>query len=189
MMRMQSGIIFALASSFAFVLACADSGTQEPDDMNDDDQQTQNVCGDGTCAAAEVGYCQADCGAGGNGGNNNATCGDGMCETTKGENGASCAVDCGGGGGTGSGGGGGGTSTTCPSDPLECFGCLLDMSLCPAGLDQNTCTTCLTGGLGGGTGGGTGGGFGDLLCEGGAPDGTCNANAGEDSSTCPSDCP
>lgn len=180
MMRIQSGIFCALAATLSFVIACADSGTDDPGGDGSGDEQTQAVCGDGTCAASEVGYCTMDCGNGGN--NNSAVCGNGMCETSLGENGATCAADCsGGGGGSGSGSGSGGGGT-CPADPTECFLCLLDPSFCMGGLDPTTCQGCLGGG------GGSGGGFGDIGCEGGAPDGTCNANAGEDATLCPSDC-
>ncbi len=183
MRMMNSALVCGFAATLAFAFSCADSSAPTgDDDMNDDDDmQSQNVCGDGLCAAAEVGYCMEDCGTGGN--NNAATCGDGLCESTKGESATSCASDC---GGTGSGSGSGsgsGTSTTCPSDPTECFLCMLDPSLCLGGLDQNTCLSCL------GLGSGGGGGFGDLGCENGAPDGTCNAAAGEDNTLCPSDCP
>jgi hypothetical protein len=146
------------------------------------DDVSMNVCGDAVCAAAEVGYCMADCGNGGN--NNAATCGNGMCETTKGESATSCAVDCGGAGSGAGSGSGSGSSTACPSDPTECFLCLIDTSLCLPPLDQNTCTSCLGAG-----GGGGGGGFGDIGCDGGAPDGTCDAAAGEDNTVCPTDCP
>mgnify|MGYP006147401491 CR=1 FL=1 len=43
------------------------------------------------CAASEVGYCAADCGSGGN--MQSAVCGNGMCETTKGENGTGSVSD------------------------------------------------------------------------------------------------
>lgn len=175
MMRTHSGFICALTATIAFAFSCADSGTEEPGDDMNDDQTSQNVCGDGTCAASEVGFCSQDCGSGGN--NSAATCGDGMCETTKGENGASCASDCGGGSGSGS---GSGSSTTCPSDPLECVLCGLDAQFCVPPLDQATCAAC-----GGGFGSGSGG-FGDIGCTGMAPDGTCDAN--EDATLCPSDC-
>lgn len=182
MMRMQTAIFCALAASLSFAVSCADSGTGDDDQMGDDQQ---HVCGDGVCAAAEVGTCTNDCGNGGNN-NNGAVCGNGMCETTLGENGATCLQDCGNmGTGSGSGSGSGNGSTTCPADPTECLFCLIDASLCMNGLTATTCQACV-GGLGGGGGGS---GFGDLLCEGGAPDGTCNANAGEDNMTCPSDCP
>jgi hypothetical protein len=183
MMRTKSGIICALSMALAFAVACAESPGTGDDDMGDDGNTSGNVCGDGTCATAEIGYCPTDCGEGGNN-NNNAVCGNGQCETTKGESASSCFSDC---GGSGSGSGSGNTSGTCPADPNACFGCILDPSQCPSGLDANTCLTCILNG-GGGSGSGFPGG-GDLLCEGGAPNGTCNAAAGEDSSTCPSDCP
>lgn len=180
MMRMQTAIFCALTASLAFAVSCADS--EGDDGMGDDDGQSQNVCGDGVCAAAEVGLCTNDCG---NGGNNNggAVCGNGMCETTLGENGGTCLMDCNSGPGSGGGSGGGGGSTTCPTDPIECLFCTFDPSLCMGGLTQATCQACIGGG------GGGGGGFGDAFCEGMAADGTCNAGAGEDATTCPSDCP
>ena len=128
------------------------------------------VCGDGVCAANEVGNCASDCGSGGGNTNPTVQCGNGTCET--GETSASCPNDCGGGGG---GGGGGGT---CPADSTECLVCILGLG-CPAGMDATSCQACVLGGGGGGTG--------DLLCTGGAPDGTCDAM--EDPTTCASDCP
>ncbi len=171
MMRMQTGLFCALAASMAFAFSCADSGTgDEGDEM---EETTGNVCGDATCAASEVGFCTADCGAGGN--NANAICGNAMCETSLGENASTCFSDCGAGSGSGS---GSGSSTACPSNLLECAPCLIDASLCVAPLTAATCQACL--------GGGGGSGFGDIGCDGGAPDGTCSAN--EDAMLCPSDC-
>ena len=181
MMRINSGIVCALSMSLAFAIACADSPGTGDDQTGDD--TTNDVCGDGTCASAEIGYCPTDCGNGGNN-NQNAVCGNGMCETTKGETASSCVSDCGNTGSTG--GSNGSSSGSCPTDPNACIGCLLDPSMCPSGLDSNTCLTCILNGGGLGSGGG-GSGFGDLLCTGGAPDGTCDSM--EDSSTCPSDCP
>jgi hypothetical protein len=184
MMRINSGIICALSMSLAFAVACAESpGTG--DDQTGDDTNTGNVCGDGTCATSEVGYCPTDCGDGNNN-QNNAVCGNGQCETTKGESASTCFSDCGN-GNNGSGSGSGNTSGTCPSDPNACIGCLLDPSQCPSGLDANSCLQCVLngGGLGGS---GLPGGSGLGSCEGGAPDGNCNAAAGEDTTTCPFDC-
>jgi len=184
MMRIKSGILCALSMSLAFAVACADS-PGSGDDQQGGGSNSGAVCGDGTCASSEVGYCPTDCGQGGN--NNNAVCGNGMCESTKGETASTCFSDCGGGGGSGS---GGNTSGTCPTDPNACIGCLLDPTQCPAGLDANSCLTCVLngGGLGSGLGSGLGGsGLGDIGCTGGAPDGTCDSM--ESSQTCPSDCP
>jgi hypothetical protein len=183
MMRTKSGIFCALVAMTAFAFSCADSGTTGDDQGGDDTNTTENVCGDGTCATAEIGYCPTDCGEGG-GNNNNATCGNGQCETTKGETASSCFSDCGG-SGSGSGSGSGNGSTLDCNDQnvlFGCFGCLLDPSACTPPLDATACQACLGGG-------GLGSGGGDLLCEGGAPDGNCNAAAGEDATTCPSDCP
>lgn len=141
----------------------------------------QAVCGDGTCASSEIGVCSTDCGASTgpkcgnsvceNGEDVNtcavdcpAVCGDSKCEGP--ENASTCPGDC-----------GGNTGGMCPADPLECFGCILDPSLCPAGLDPTTCQTCISGGGGGVPGGGA--------CT---PDGVCDAAAGEDATTCPFDC-
>lgn len=180
MMRIKSGIICVLSMSLAFAVACANSA--DPGDGDDDNgsggSQQQTQCGDGTCDSSEVGSCTSDCGTGtgGNNGNNNTpVCGNGTCET--GESSSSCFSDCGTGSGSGS---GSGSSTSCPSDPTACVLCIFDPASCPSGLDQNACTNCIISG---------GGGFGDILCEGGAADGTCNAAAGEDATTCASDCP
>lgn len=126
------------------------------------------VCGDSVCAASEVGSCTQDCGSGGGNTGPMVVCGNGSCET--GETPASCPNDCtGGGGGTG----------TCPANVTDCALCALLGQSCPTGLDMNSCLACLSGGGGGGTG--------DLLCTGGAPDGTCDAM--ETAQTCASDCP
>jgi hypothetical protein len=175
---MNSALVCGFAAALAFAVSCADSTTPtgDDDDMGSD-MTSQNVCGDAVCAAAEVGYCMADCGGGGN--NNAATCGNGMCETTKGESATSCAVDCGGQGSGSDSGSGSGSSTSCPADPTECLLCaLIDPSLCPAGMDPNSCIACIGGGGGG-----------DIGCDGGAPDGVCDAAAGEDNTFCPTDCP
>jgi hypothetical protein len=184
-MRINSGIICALSMSLAFAVACAESpGTG--DDQTGDDTTTDNVCGDGTCATSEVGYCPTDCGDGNNN-QNNAVCGNGQCETTKGESASTCFSDCGN-GNNGSGSGSGSSTTVDCADQnvlIGCIGCLLDPSACVAPLDAAACQACLGGG-GLGSGSGFPGG-GDILCTGGAPDGTCDSM--EDSSTCPSDCP
>lgn len=178
-MRMRT-----LAFVFSVVLgACAGGGGDDPA-PTPDAAPAVPVCGDGTCAGAEVGACPQDCGGSvaqcGNltcdAGETStscpndcpaATCGDTVCDMANGENSTNCPGDC----------DGGQQGGTCPTDQTACILCLFDASLCPPGLDQNTCTECALGG---------GGGLG--ACEGGAPDGVCNAGAGEDSTTCPFDC-
>ena len=52
MMRIKAGIFCALAMALAF--ACADSGMEDEDDnmgSNGSGGSSQNMCGDGTCAA------------------------------------------------------------------------------------------------------------------------------------------
>ena len=174
--------IKALAFVCALFAACATTDGGGDDGTNPPPPSGSPVCGDAVCAASEIGTCPADCGTGmteqcGNGkceGNEpttcasdcpaqGAVCGNGQCEST--ESMSTCPGDC-------TTGGGG----TCPTNQQDCFLCLLDMSLCPSGLDQNTCTTCI---LGGGGGGGIG-------CVGGMPNGVCDA--GEDANNCPFDC-
>jgi hypothetical protein len=165
MMMRTSGLVF-VCSMIVAGCASSDDGSGNPPDAA---TVSGPVCGDAVCSAAEVGHCQADCGDGGGGGGGvQPMCGNNTCET--GETTTTCPNDC------HSGGGGGGGA--CPTDPTACLGCLLDASLCPAGLDVNACTNCILGGAGGGGGGGLPG---------------CNLNgvcdAGEDAMTCPTDCP
>jgi len=160
MMRMTSTLLFVCAS---FVMGCAWGDGSGDDGAGGgggvDAAVASSVCGDSVCAASEVGNCSADCGAGG--GAANPVCGNSTCET--GETSASCPNDCGGGGG------GSGSGTACPSDPIECLGCILG-GPCPTGHDANSCQACALGG-GGLPGGGT--------CN---MDGTFDA--GEDMTTC-----
>jgi hypothetical protein len=148
MMRIKSGIVCALSMSLAFVVACATTGDDGTGDDQGSDMTSNNVCGDGTCAATEVNSCAQDCGTGGGNNNNGsgsatgAVCGNGQCETTKGESVSTCPSDCNtGGNGSGSNNG----STTCPSDPTACLACLFDATACPSGVDQQTCATCVLG--------------------------------------------
>lgn len=177
---MKSGIFLALAVAAAFAFSCADSPGTGDDGQQGSNQMTNNVCGDGTCATSEIGYCPTDCGSGNA---NSAVCGNGQCETTKGESASTCFSDC---GGAGSGSGSGNTSALDCNDQNTQIGCLACqlLSSCTAPYDATSCAAC-GGGLGSGFGSGSG--FGDLGCTGGAADGTCDSM--EDASTCPSDCP
>lgn len=116
------------------------------------------VCGDMICAASEVHSCPQDCGNGGNGGSNqNAVCGNGVCET--GETATSCSQDCGGsspvcGNGTCETGedatscpadcGGGGSGALNCSDPNTIIGCGLCSAamICTAPYDAASCAAC-----------------------------------------------
>ena len=173
MMRINSGIFCALTTALSLAVACSwgGSGSNTP---QPDASTSHAVCGDGTCAASEVNNCPADCGQGSNQGSNQAVCGNGSCETTKGETAQSCPSDC----NQGSGSGSGSSALNC-SDPNTTISCLLctQAMLCTPPYDAISCAAC------------GGGGFGDLLCENMAADGVCNAGAGEDHTTCPSDCP
>jgi hypothetical protein len=182
--------IKALAFVCALIAACATSGEDGggDDGTNDPPSSDTPTCGDAVCAASEIGVCSTDCGSGnpsmevcGNGaceGNEPTTCvsdcstaavcGNGQCEST--ETNATCPGDC------TTGGGGGTLNCSDQNTQFACFACLLDPSFCTAPYDMNSCTACF------------GGGGGSVMCEGGQPDGTCNANAGENSSTCPFDC-
>ena len=173
MMRTKSGIVCVLAALVAGACSWGNgsgNGTPAPDASS----SGQAVCGDNVCAASEATSCPQDCG----GGNANAVCGNGQCETTKGESATSCPSDCGGGNGSGSNGGNG--SLNC-SDPNTTIGCLLctQLQMCTSPYDANSCAACGTGGLGSGFGSGLG-------------SGACNFNgvcdAGEDPTTCPTDC-
>src|SRR5262245_32263819 len=120
MMRINSAAFCAVAMALAF--ACAESGGG--DDGSGHGNTGMTGCGDGVCAPSEIGHCMSDCGDGSTGGGSNNSCGNGMCETTKGENGASCPQDCSSGSGSGSGSGSSSGSLNC-SDPLTVVGCLL----------------------------------------------------------------
>jgi len=174
MMRISTGLLCALAMT-----ACSWGGSGDGGNGGGtvDAATSGSICGDGTCSADEVNTCSADCGSG----STNYVCGNGQCETSKGENAVNCAQDCN--AGSGSGSGSGSATGNCPSDPSVCLACLLDATMCPQGLDQSTCTSCVLGGTGG-----LGSGFGS-----GSGSGTCNFNmvcdTGEDATSCPTDCP
>lgn len=166
MMRMTSALLFV----GAMFVACSwgeGSGDDGPSGGGGVDAAVSSaVCGDSVCAASEIGFCAPDCGNGG--GNTTPTCGNNTCET--GETSTSCPNDCAGGGS----GSGSGSSAACPSDPIECIGCIIG-GPCPTGHDATSCQACALGG---------GGGLGN--CTGGMPDGMCDAS--EDPTSCPLDC-
>jgi hypothetical protein len=173
MMRHKTGIVCVVA---ALAVAACSFGGGSGNSGPTPDAPGAAVCGDNVCAATEVNNCPQDCGNGGN--NMQAVCGNGQCETTKGESATSCPSDCsGGGGGSGSGGGGGSGALNC-SDPNTTIGCLLCTSLqmCTAPYDAQSCAACGGGGSGAGLG-----------CTGGLPDGVCDSM--ESNATCPFDCP
>lgn len=144
MMRLVTGLCCAL--TMTWVIACASSG----DDGGGGNGSGSNVgsnepmCGDGTCAASEVGLCEADCGTGKPGGL--ASCGNGMCEADASENETSCPTDCmstGSGSGGGGGGGGGNTAVNCADpDTLDaCAVCSLFL-ICVPPLNLTDCDAC-----------------------------------------------
>ena|SRR5688572_15398085 len=134
MKRIHSGVVCALAAAMAFAFSCASSEVDDGKDT-DDDMQSQHACGDGTCAAAEVGTCTQDCG---NGSNMSTTaCGNGACDAAAGETQTSCPQDCGGGSGSGS-----GSSTLCDQIALACVVCLLEPTACIPPADEATCFAC-----------------------------------------------
>lgn len=173
----SSGLVIALASAMSFAAACSFGGSQDHTQDPQPDAATAAHCGDGVCAASEVSSCPADCGNGSNqgSGSGNLTCNNnGSCE--NGETAQSCPADC----GTGSGSGGGGSGNLDCNDQntqIACFACIAGLGC--TGVTEADCEACLTGGLGSG--------FGDLGCDGGAADGTCEPD--ESNATCPSDCP
>ncbi|CAN5289398.1 hypothetical protein BH11MYX1_BH11MYX1_48290 [soil metagenome] len=176
MMRHSSGILGAVACALSFVVACSFGGSSD-NHPSPDAATSGGHCGDGTCAANEVNSCPADCGQGSNAGsgsgsgsgtatcNNNGTCDAG--ETT-----ANCAGDC------------PAANSACPTDVTQCAICAISGTSCPTGLDMTSCLACLVPGGGGGSGLGSGL---DILCDGGAANGSCNP-ATETAATC-SDCP
>ena len=178
MMRISS-LVFVCA---AFVVGCG-SGESGPGS----DASTSPTCGDGTCAASEVGVCQADCGQTSNPvcGNNTCengetmqncpsdchpagpVCGDMTCDMAGGENSTNCPGDCSGGGGT--------LDCMDPATLIGCGACLLTQ-MCTPPFTEADCMACAMLPGGGGLG-----------CVGGAPNGVCDP--GEDMTNCPPDCP
>jgi len=146
-----------LAFVFAAVLgACAGGGDDPAPAPDAQSNPNVPVCGDGTCAAAEVNACAQDCGS-----TATPVCGNQMCET--GESTANCPNDCSAGvpvcgdatcdmaGGENStncpGDCGGQQGGTCPADPTACFTCAFEGTGCPAGHDMTTCFECILGGI------------------------------------------
>ncbi|MBS1118857.1 MAG: hypothetical protein H6Q90_1085 [Deltaproteobacteria bacterium] len=138
--------------------ACAGGdGNGSGDDAPPDAPAAQAVCGDGTCAASEVGHCPADCG-----GQVTPVCGNSACEAPS-ETTANCPSDC---PATGPVCGdavcdaaGGETSANCPGDctggstidcadqnvVLLCVACFLDPTACVAPVTVEACTACVGG--------------------------------------------
>jgi len=175
MMRNSTGLLCSIA--FAVLGACAwGDGSAGPTPPGDDEPGSQEVCGDDICAATEVGVCTADCGSNpnnpgsGSGSNPTVSCGNFTCEANLGETTSTCPADCGSGSGSGS------STLDCndQNTQIACIACIAGLGC--TGVNATDCQTCLGGG----------GGLGS--CEGGMPDGTCNAAAGEDATTCPFDC-
>jgi hypothetical protein len=180
MMRITS-LVFVCS---LFVVGCG-SGESGPGS----DASTSPTCGDGVCAASEVGVCQADCGAttGPKCGNSTCEngetpancpqdcqtsgpiCGDMTCDMAGGENSTNCPADC-------SGGGGGALDCMDPATLIGCGACL-GFGMCMPPFTEADCMACAM--LPGGGGG--------LGCVGGAPNGVCDP--GEDMTNCPPDCP
>lgn len=166
----------ALLLAVSLMVGCSWGGEDEGSNFNPpipDASVSAVVCGDSVCAASEIGVCTQDCGSGGGSGSSTVVCGNNVCDA--GETNSSCPNDCT--------GGGSGSNANCPSDPTECLLCAFEASLCMGGLTQELCTECALGGLGSGglPGGGLPGGSGcnfDMVCD-----------AGEDATTCVTDCP
>jgi hypothetical protein len=114
-MRSNTGIVCVLAALAAGACSWGNgSGSPSPDASHSGGA----VCGDGVCAGTEANSCPQDCGGGGTA---QAVCGNGQCETTKGESATSCPSDCGGNQGSNTGSNGGG-ALNC-SDPATTIGC------------------------------------------------------------------
>jgi hypothetical protein len=146
-----------LAFVFSVVLgACAGGGGDDPA-PTPDAAPAIPVCGDGTCAGAEVGQCPQDCGgtvaqcgnltcdAGENATNcpNDCTtaamCGDTVCDMANGENATNCPGDCDGGqqGGT--------LDCNDQNTLLGCFCVIIDPTTCVAPYTEEACAVCLGG--------------------------------------------
>jgi len=155
MMRINAGIVCVLAALTAGACSSGNGSSGPTPDA------APIVCGDNICAASEARSCPQDCGNGGGGSNTAAVCGNGQCETSKGESATSCPQDCGGtqpvcGNGTCE---AGEDSTSCPTDcagggsgsgALDCadpntaFGCAFCSAamVCTPPYDAASCAAC-----------------------------------------------
>ncbi len=151
---MRTTVAFVCAVVFGACAAGNDGGDGGDDQPTVDAAvQQQAVCGDGTCAAGEIGACVQDCGAPSpcpNGtcdvGETNISCpmdcpaagpicGDTICDMAGGENSTNCPGDCMGGGGA--------LDCNDPNVALSCFFCASDPTQCSAlGVDPAGCATC-----------------------------------------------
>lgn len=143
--------------AFLLVAACASSGDEGKQQPAPD--AAIDRCGDGICAASEIGACSADCGS-----QPMAVCGNGTCES--GETAAACPADCSAGACGDGTCNGAETMATCPGD---CSG----SAVCGDGTcnGAETMATCP------GDCSATSAMCGNAVCD-----------AGESSLTCPSDC-
>ncbi len=153
----KAGMFGAVTCALLFAYACSSGSGNDPQP----DAPSAPRCGDGVCAATEVNSCPADCGS-----SAAAVCGNGTCESSKGETAATCPSDCGQGSGSGSStavcGNGicevGENQTSCPSDCgtmmgsgtldcsdpnilLACIECIATQ-MC-TGVDEPDCEVCL----------------------------------------------
>src|SRR3569623_1277539 len=143
-MRTKTGIVCVLAALTVGACSWGNGSSSNPSP-----DAAPVVCGDNVCAASEVNSCPQDCGTGG--GNQNAVCGNGQCETSKGESATSCPVDCGGGGSNVNAVCGNGqceTGETMASCPADCTGGTGSGALnCSDPNTQFGCLACTLGGL------------------------------------------
>ena len=142
------------------MVACANSeGEKTPAPTPDAAEGPR--CGDGVCAASEIGGCSQDCGTTTtpDGGSTMGVCGDGtcnapnetsmngpgdcsssqmpmcgnaVCEAAAGEDMTTCPLDC-----------GGGTSTCPGGDDVGCFLCWFDPTTCIPPQTETICEQCL----------------------------------------------
>ena len=142
------------------VAACASSGEEKTQEPTPDAAAPVERCGDGVCAASEIGACSMDCGA-------PPMCGNGTCEAS--ETAAACPADC-----TACGDGtcsGAETAATCPGD---CGGsAVCGDGTCNGAEDSSTCPgDCATSAM-----------CGNAVCDAGESSLTCPRDC--TTSTCP----